>query len=105
MIKIGIRQFVAAKSKGLEVADGCYRVFPHGITFYANNDAPRVHLVANRYGERFFVSCGHDSSGAMIYMHGLSSVDEKFLGIDNWKYSEQIDLAESIWKQINNIIK
>lgn len=83
-----------------KTAAGFYKKRAHGILFSRPSGEPWFFLVANKWGERFFVSCGQ-VDGRVFYMHSLSQRDEETLGIEKLKYSESHELAESIWNEIN----
>lgn len=79
-----------------KTAAGFYKKRARGILFSRPNGEPWFFLVANKWGERFFVSCGQ-LNGRFFYMHDLSHRDEEALGIEKLKYSQKGELAQSIW--------
>ena len=81
-------------------ASGFFKVRKHGVLFCRGNGNPWFFLVANKHGERFFVSCGRQSDGRTVYMHALTSRDCETLGIPE-KMAESSALAESIWNFCN----
>jgi hypothetical protein len=78
-------------------ASGWYEKRKGGILFRRGNGEPWFFLVANKYAERFFVSCGKQSDGRTFYSYALASVDEKALGMPA-SYSALNEIAESVWK-------
>jgi hypothetical protein len=83
-----------------KTAAGFYKKRARGILFSRPSGEPWFFLVANKYGERFFVSCGQ-VNGRVFYMHSMSERDEQAVGINELKYSQQRELAESIWNLAN----
>lgn len=83
-----------------KTAAGFYQKRARGILFSRPNGKPWFFLVANKWGERFFVSCGQ-VDGRVFYMHALSQRDEETLGIDGLKYSQIRELAESVWNSVS----
>lgn len=81
-------------------ASGTYKLRKGGIMFYCGNGDPWFFLVANRHGERFFVSCGKQSDGRTVYFHALSTLDEEALGVGD-SIRKECELAESIWDLFN----
>ena len=81
-----------------KTAAGFYAKKKNGILFHKPDGSPWFFLVANKHGERFFVSCG-TANNRLFYMNALCSSDEKQLGIEGMKYSEEIALAERIWEE------
>lgn len=81
-------------------ASGWYQKRKRGILFRRGNGDPWFFLVANRHGERFFVSCGTQSDGRTVYFHALSSLDEKVLGMPA-SCSARNEVAESVWKRFS----
>lgn len=83
-----------------KTAAGFYNKRARGILFSRPSGEPWFFLVANKWGERFFVSCGQ-VNGRVFYMHSMSERDEQAVGIDGLKYSQQRELAKSIWNLAN----
>lgn len=81
-------------------AAGFYKKRSAGVLFSRPSGEPWFFLVANKWGERFFVSCGQ-VNGRTVFMHSMSERDEQAVGIDGLKYSEKGELAESIWNSLN----
>jgi hypothetical protein len=91
---------------GPSTASGTYEVRKNGILFRDPKGHARAFLVANEHGERFFVSCSQiiSKSGrkSIRYMHSLCALDELFLGVKGFSYSEEYYLASSLWGQALN---
>lgn len=83
-----------------KTAAGFYKKRTSGILFSRPSGEPWFFLVANKWGERFFVSCGQ-VNGRTVFMHSMSERDEQAVGIEGLKYSQRGELAESIWNEIN----
>ena len=83
-----------------KTASGFYNNRANGILFSKPCGNPWFFIVANKWGERFFVSCGQ-VNGRTVYMNSLSTKDEELLGIHALKYSQKGELAESIWNYFN----
>jgi hypothetical protein len=81
-------------------ASGFFKVRKRGVLFCRGNGEPLVFLVANKRGERFFVSCGRQSDGRIVFMHSMISRDREVLGIPE-KMAESSAMAESIWALCN----
>jgi len=82
-------------------ASGFFKVRKHGVLFHHGNGEPFVFLVANKHGERFFVSCGRQSDGRTVYLHALTSRDREVFGIPE-KMFDAGALAESIWQFVTH---
>jgi len=78
-------------------ACGMFKVRKNGIEFMKPNGELFAFLVANRYGERFFVSA-HKESGRNRYMNSTTFEAEKLLNLSELKYRETIELARKTWK-------
>lgn len=81
-------------------ASGFFKMRANGILFCRGNGDAWFFLVANKHGERFFVTCGKQSDGRTVYMHSLSEYDRVPLGIPE-KMLEAHALAESVWTFCN----
>lgn len=80
-------------------AAGTFRVRKDGILFSDLTGEPRLYLVANRHGERFFVSCSRQSDGKTRYMYSTSTLDERAYSFPE-SLSEQREIATSLWNQV-----
>lgn len=80
-------------------ACGTYRVRSNGILFSDLAGEPRLFLVANRHGERFFVSCHRDTDGRTRYMHSTSTTDERAFSFPE-SYAEGKEIAHTLWNQV-----
>ena len=83
-------------------ASGTYKQHKDGVMFYRGNGNPWFFLVANRYNERFFVSCyKRETDGRTVYMFAMDSATQSILGLGK-SYREDHELAESIFESINS---
>ena len=76
-------------------ASGYYQARKNGVLFSRPNGEPWFFLVINRYGERFFVSCGTRSDGCTVYFHALSSNDTETL-FPRLSYGERHAIAREL---------
>lgn len=83
-------------------ASGMFRVRKGGILFLSGKGEPFAFLVANRHGERFFVSCSRHDNGKIVYAFGLGSGDESALGLSGMGYSAQGAEASRVWDLVSN---
>lgn len=72
----------------------------YGITFYING-YPKLHLVANRWNEFFFVSCGLLDNGKISYSFSTCSTEEKTFGLPEG-IREGRELAKKLWESYNS---
>ena len=77
---------------------GHYKRIKNGIQFFIGNE-PRLFLVANKYGERFFVTCSRQSDGRIRYAYSTSAIEEKSFGLPE-RFLAKRELAESIFESI-----
>ena len=78
--------------------DGIYKKRKNGIALNRPDGEPWMFLVANRWGERFFVSATRLDDGKTWYSYGLSKKDEKFISEG---YLERCQIAEKVWQEVN----
>ena len=76
-------------------ATGTYKRNAGGVVFYTLDDKPFAYLVT-RHRAQWFVSCGVNADGHLIYMQGLSDHDAALLGLHGLTYSEEMRTAERI---------
>lgn len=97
-------EIVDSLFSGPSTASGTYEVRKNGILFRDLKGHARAFLVANKQGERFFVSCSESVSKAgrkaIRYMNALCALDELFLGVRGVSYCEEHYLASSLWEQL-----
>lgn len=89
--------------EGPTTAAGTFKVRSNGIVFCDLKDEPHSFLVANRHGERFFVSCSWYYSAGRRRLHyslGVSQRSMKMLGIEELSFIEQMELAASLWEKV-----
>ena len=78
-------------------ARGTFKIRKRGVEFYKPDGDLFAYLVANEYGERFFVSAFiHD--GKKHYMQSTTSEAESLLNLEGLSYLEGIELARNVWK-------
>lgn len=106
MIKIGKLLF-GTKSELLnslfkpvegKTLDGIYKKRKNGVALNRGSGEPWIFLVANRWGERFFVSAFRGDDGRTRYLHGLTSADEKAIG---FTFSDEMKCARDTWEKVN----
>jgi hypothetical protein len=86
--------------KSPQTASGVFKVRKNGILFLGGDGNPFAFLVANRFGERFFVSCRKNELGKGIrFFFSLMQSDEKRLGMPESK-REQHAIAARLWDEI-----
>jgi hypothetical protein len=77
--------------------DGIYKKRKNGIALNRPDGEPWMFLVANRWGERFFVSATRLDNGKTVYSYGLSTADENSIGLE---FAEQLQCASDTWETI-----
>jgi len=81
-------------------ASGVFKLRKNGVLFLGGDGNPFAFLVANRFGERFFVSCRKNEFGKGIrYLFSIMDSDEKRLGMPESK-REQYAIAARLWNEI-----
>jgi len=86
--------------KSPQTASGVFKVRKNGILFLGGDGNPFAFLVANRFGERFFVSCRKNELGKGIrFFFSLTVSDEKRLGMPE-RLSERHSIASRLWHEI-----
>jgi hypothetical protein len=84
-------------------ASGIFKIRKDGILFMRPNGDPFAFLVANRHGERFFVTCYRfEGDGKMRYMHALTEEGERLLGLFEMSFKESHETASRVWKEANH---
>lgn len=80
-------------------ACGTFKPTSRGILFSNLQGEPFAFLVANRHGERFFVSCSRSTpdGGRTRYLYTTMTQDERTLGLPE-SLMAQHDLAETLWE-------
>lgn len=84
-------------------ADGFYRKRRNGVMFFKPDGEPFAFLVANKYGERFFVTCSK-VSGKTWFSYALTEADEKRIGLSGATYRAKIETAERVWNGLSENI-
>jgi hypothetical protein len=80
-------------------ACGLYKVRKRGIEFLKPCGELFAFLVANKYGERFFVSA-HKVDGKKRYMYSTSSEAEKLLNLSELGSFAKTELAREVWESV-----
>ena len=81
-------------------ASGVFKVRKNGILFLSGDGNPFAFLVANRFGERFFVSCRKNELGKGIrYFFSITDADEKRLGMPESIQGKDA-IASRLWNEI-----
>jgi hypothetical protein len=79
---------------------GTFKKRKWGILFL-ENAIPFAYMVANKHGERFFVTCSLQDDGRIRYMFGLADSDKVKLGLADFSYLQERSEAERIWENLN----
>jgi len=79
---------------------GTFKKRKWGILFL-ENDVPFAYMVANKYGERFFVTCSLHDDNRIHYMYGLADSDKEKLGLADFTFSQERSEAEKIWENLS----
>lgn len=74
-----------------------YKARKRGIMFFDEQGEPFAFLVANRHGERFFVSCFNTCEGVR-YMYALTSAATEKMGLAELSYREEKETAYKVWE-------
>lgn len=93
---------VSTLFEGPTTASGTYKVKPKGIMFFDLKGEPQAFLVANQYGERFFVDCWRaevKGKRRLTYLYSTTQSTQKFLGIEGLSYTQQHELGASLWSE------
>jgi len=91
--------------RGPTTAAGTFKVKKNGILFCDLKDEPHTFLVANKHGEKFFVTCCWSYSAGrrgLRYLYGMSDHSMKMLGIEKLSFTKQNELADSLWRQVSD---
>ncbi len=96
-------QIVETLFTGPTTASGTFKVQKNGIALYDLKGCKRVFLAANRHSEPFIVSCGAVTTKAgkqrTTYFNALCSLDELWLDVRGYSYSELLALARRLWAE------
>lgn len=96
-------QIVKTLFTGPTTASGTFKTQKNGIAFYDLKGCKRVFLAANKHSEPFFVSCGSLITKAgkrrTTYFNALCSLDELWLDIRGYSWSELSALARRLWAE------
>ena len=79
-------------------ACGMFKVRKRGVEFMKPNGEIFAFLVANRYGERFFVSA-YKRDDKKYYMYSTTDEAEKLLNLKGLGYLDAILLARKTWEE------
>lgn len=92
--------------KGPTTASGAFQVRRNGILFFDLKGEPRAFLAANQHSQPFLVTCWRvEERGKcrLRYMSALVHHTQEFLGITNLGYMQAMDLAASLWAQVQPV--
>lgn len=92
--------------KGPTTASGTFQVKRNGILFFDREGEPRAFLVANQHSQPFFVTCSRveeKDKRRIRYNYGLAYFTQEFLGITSFTYMQAMDLAASLWAQVQPV--
>ena len=82
-------------------ACGLFKVRKRGIEFLKPCGELFAFLVANKYGEKFFVSA-HKVNGKKRYMHSTTSEAEKLLNLSELGSCARTEIARETWESAKN---
>jgi len=89
---------------GPKTATGTFQIKKNGVLFFDLTGVSRVFLCANDPLNPFFVSCSQviDKNGRkrIRYMQTLCALDELFLDVRGFSYTEERYLASAIWNRV-----
>jgi hypothetical protein len=96
---------------GPTTASGTFKMQKNGIAFYDLKGCKRVFLAANIHPitapDPFIVSCGTILTKAgkkrTTYFNALSSLDELWLDVRNYSYTEMSGLARRLWAECQTV--
>lgn len=80
--------------------DGYFKVRRRGVVFFDASKREFAFLVANKFNERFFVTCAR-RDGRLWFMHALSEGDAARLGLAGLGLGETRQLAETLWSSLS----
>lgn len=79
---------------------GFFRLQGNGVLLMDHQENPVAYIVNHQYRERFIVTAFKDPTGRTAYMHGTTSVTDRFLGLDQLSYSQKGEVAASAIDQL-----
>ena len=80
-----------------QTASGLFRARKNGVLFMRPDATPCGFLVANPGQSRFFVTAYKTQNQKTRYMFSTSKETERFLGLSELGYREQLDEAARVW--------
>ena len=87
-----------------QTASGIFKVRKNGILFLGGDGTPFAFLVANRFGERFFVSCSKNENPKGIrYLYSLMDSDKLKLGLNGIGYKNELEIASRVWDDVSKV--
>ena len=87
-----------------QTASGIFKVRKNGILFLGGDGTPFAFLVANRFGERFFVSCSKNENPKGIrYLYSLMDSDKLKLGLNGIGYKNELEIASRVWDDASKV--
>ena len=107
ILKVGSSTFVSKPAELVDslfavggTANGFYKVRKTGVLFSDMKGEPFAFLVANRFNERFFVSCSRQPDGRIWYGHSTDEISERKLGIAHLSYRQNHEEAARVWASL-----
>ena len=95
---------VASLFKSPRTASGLFKVRKNGVLFLGGDGTPFAFLVANRFGERFFVSCSKNENPKGIrYLYSLMDSDKLKLGLNGLGYMNELEVASRVWDDASKV--
>ena len=95
------KAFVRSLFQGPVTPSGFFKVRKNGVLFLAADGNPFAFLVANKHGERFFVTCRKAAeTGRLRYMYTLVESDIQKLGLVGVAFAKKVEIAERIWRDV-----
>lgn len=95
---------VASLFQSPRTASGIFKVRKNGILFLGGDGTPFAFLVANRFGERFFVSCSKNENPKGIrYLYSLMDSDKLKLGFNGIGYKNELEIASRVWDDVSKV--
>lgn len=95
------KALVPSLFQGPATPSGFFKVRKNGVLFLDLDGNPFAFLVANKHGERFFVTCRKtDETGELRFMYSLCLTDLKKLGLEHLSFLKKMETAERIWREV-----
>lgn len=92
--------------KGPTTASGTFQVKRNGVLFFNLRGEPEAFLVANQNTQPFFVTCSWGKLAGkrrLRYMRSTTASTQEFLGITSLTYTQEMELAASLWAEVQPV--